>query len=246
MDVLSVLGIALAVTAVVVGQHLEGGHLGMLLNGPALLIVIGGSIGATMLQSPLPVFVRSMGMLKWVFVPPARRMDRTMRNLVQWSKVARRDGLLGLENIVQSVRHQYARKGLLLLIDGNEPDVIRETLEMDSAARELRDMQAARVYEGLGGYAPTLGILGAVIGLIHVMNNLADPALLGQGIAVAFVATIYGVGFANLMFIPAGNKLKALIREETREEEMIIVGMVAIAEGKNPRVVEARLQSLLY
>jgi chemotaxis protein MotA len=246
MDFLSVFGILLALAAIVVGQHLEGGHIGMLVNGPAMLIVVGGTIGATMLQSPLPVFVRSLNMLKWIFVPPVRRLDKTMKDLVSWSRVARKDGLLGLENIVQNVRNEYARKGLQLLLDGNEPEVIRETLELDSAARELRDMQAARVFEGMGGYAPTLGILGAVIGLIHVMNNLADPARLGQGIAVAFVATIYGVGLANLMFIPAGNKLKALIREESREEEMIIVGMVAIAEGENPRIVESRLQGLVY
>jgi chemotaxis protein MotA len=246
MDFLSIFGIALAVTAVILGQHLEGGHFGMLLNGPAILIVVGGTVGATMLQSPLPVFVRSLGMLKWIFLPPTRHMDRTMKDLVQWSRVARKEGLLGLENIVQNGGNEYARKGLLLLIDGNEPEVIRETLELDSAARELRDMQAANVFEGMGGYAPTLGILGAVIGLMHVMNNLSDPALLGRGIAVAFVATIYGVGLANLMFIPAGNKLKALIREQTREQEMITVGMVAIAEGENPRIVESRLQGLVY
>jgi chemotaxis protein MotA len=246
MDFLSVIGITLAVAAIIVGQHLEGGHISMLVNGPAILIVVGGTIGATMVQSPLPVFVRSMRMLKWIVVPPTHPMDKTMKDLVRWSRLARKDGLLGLENIVEGVRNAYARKGLQLLIDGNEPEVIRETLELDFEAREYRDLQAARVLDGMGGYAPTLGILGAVIGLIHVMNNLADPALLGQGIAVAFVATIYGVGLANLMFIPAGNKLKALIREESREQEMIIVGVIAIAEGENPRVVEARLQGLVY
>ncbi len=246
MDYLSVIGITLAVTAIVVGQHLEGGHISMLVNGPAILIVFGGTIGATMLQSPLPVFVRSMRMLKWIIVPPPRPMQHMLQDLVLWSRMARKDGLLGLENIVEEVRNDYARKGLQLLIDGNEPDVIRETLELDFEAREYRDLQAARVLDGMGGYAPTLGILGAVIGLIHVMNNLADPALLGQGIAVAFVATIYGVGLANLMFLPAGNKLKAIIREESREQEMIVVGMVAIAGGENPRVIEARLQGLVY
>ncbi len=245
MDFLSIFGILIAVIAVVLGQHLEGGHIGMLVNGPAILIVVGGTIGATMLQSPLPVFVRSLNLLKWIFVPPTRELRSRKNELVSWSRIARKDGLLGLENIVRKVSNDYARKGLQLLVDGTDPDVIRETLELDAAARESRDMQAARVYEGMGGYAPTLGILGAVIGLIHVMNNLADPALLGQGIAVAFVATIYGVGLANLLFIPAGNKLKAIIREETREQEMIIVGLVAIAEGENPRVLESRLQGLV-
>lgn len=246
MDFLSIFGIVLAVTAILLGQHLEGGHLGMLVNGPAILIVVGGTIGATMLQSPLPVFVRALAMLKWIFVPPPRELEKTQKQLVQWSRIARKDGLLGLENIVQKVHNKYARKGLQLLIDGNEPEIIRETLELDAAAREMRDLQAAKVYDGMGGYAPTLGILGAVIGLIHVMNNLSEPSLLGEGIAVAFVATIYGVGLANFMFIPAGNKLKALIREESREQEMIVVGMVAIAEGENPRIVESRLQGLIH
>jgi chemotaxis protein MotA len=246
MDFLSIFGILLAVAAILFGQHLEGGHVGMLVNGPAILIVVGGTIGATMLQSPLPVFVRALAMLKWIFVPPPRELEKTQKELVQWSRIARKDGLLGLENIVQKVPNHYARKGLQLLIDGNEPEIIRETLELDSAAREMRDLQAAKVYDGMGGYAPTLGILGAVIGLIHVMNNLSEPSLLGEGIAVAFVATIYGVGLANLMFIPAGNKLKALIREESREQEMIVVGMIAIAEGENPRIVESRLQGLIH
>jgi chemotaxis protein MotA len=245
MDFLSIIGISLAVVAILLGQYLEGGHVGMLLNGPAVLIVVGGTLGATMLQSPLPVFLRALRMLKWVFVPPKRELVKTQKDLVQWSRISRKDGLLGLENIVQKVPGNYARKGLQLLIDGNNPEVIRETLELDSIARELRDLQAARVYEGMGGYAPTLGILGAVIGLIHVMNNLSEPALLGEGIAVAFVATIYGVGLANLMFIPTGNKLKALIREESLEQEMIVVGMVAIAEGENPRIIEARLQGMI-
>jgi chemotaxis protein MotA len=246
MDFLSIFGILLAVSAVLLGQHLEGGHISMLVNGPAILIVVGGTIGATMLQSPLPVFVRALAMLKWIVVPPPRELEKTQKDLVQWSRIARKDGLLGLENLVQKVRNKYARKGLQLLIDGNEPEIIRETLELDSAAREMRDLQAAKVYEGMGGYAPTLGILGAVIGLIHVMNNLSEPSLLGEGIAVAFVATIYGVGLANLLFIPTGNKLKALIREESREQEMIVVGMVAIAEGENPRIVESRLQGLIH
>jgi len=246
MDFLSVFGILVALAAVLLGQHLEGGHVGMLLNGPAILIVVGGTLGATMLQSPLPVFVRALAMLKWIIVPPRRELDKTHKELVQWSRIARKDGLLGLENIVRKVRNNFARKGLQLLIDGNDAEVIRETLELDSLAREMRDLQAARVYEGMGGYAPTLGILGAVIGLIHVMNNLSEPSLLGEGIAVAFVATIYGVGLANLMFIPAGNKLKALIREESREQEMIMVGMIAIAEGENPRIIDSRLQGLVF
>ena len=244
-DLLSLGGVTVAIVAVLLGQHLEGGSIVSLVNGPAILIVVGGSIGATMLQSPLPTFVRAMTMLVWVVRPPTIRAEAQMREIVKWAQLARREGLLGLEDVVESVRDAYARKGLQLVIDGNDPQSIRETLELDAMARERRDMNAAKVIDGMGGYAPTLGILGAVMGLIQVMNNLADPAMLGEGIAVAFVATVYGVGLANLVFLPAANKLKALVREESRFKELVTVGILAIAAGDNPRMVELRLQGLL-
>ena len=244
-DLLSLSGVAVAVIAVLLGQHLEGGSVTTLLNGPAILIVVGGSIGATMLQSPLPVFVRAMSMLVWVVRPPLIQPETQLKEIVRWAQLARREGLLGLEDVVESVRDAYARKGLQLVIDGNDPETIRETLELDAMARERHDLNAAKVIDGMGGYAPTLGILGAVMGLIEVMNNLADPALLGQGIAVAFVATVYGVGLANLVFLPTANKLKALVREQSRIKELVTVGIMAIAAGDNPRSVEARLQGLI-
>lgn len=244
-DLLSLSGLTVAIVAVLLGQHLEGGSVTTLINGPAILIVVGGSIGATMLQSPLPVFVRAMAMLVWVIRPPQFQAEAQMKEIIKWAQLARREGLLSLEDVVESVRNAYARKGLQLVIDGNDPETIRETLELDAMARERHDMNAAKVIDGMGGYAPTLGILGAVLGLIEVMNNLADPARLGQGIAVAFVATVYGVGLANLVFIPTANKLKALVREESRIKELVTVGIMAIAAGDNPRVVEARLQGLI-
>ena len=244
-DLLSLSGVVVALVAVLLGQHLEGGRLSALLNGPAILIVVGGSIGATMLQSPLPIFVRAMRMLIWVVRPPQMQAEAQMKEIIRWAQLARREGLLGLEGVVETVRNAYARKGLQLVIDGNDPETIRETLELDTLARERRDLNAAKVIDGIGGYAPTLGILGAVMGLIQVMNNLADPAMLGEGIAVAFVATVYGVGLANLVFLPAANKLKALVREESRLQELVTIGIMAIAAGDNPRVVEARLQGLI-
>jgi len=184
-------------------------------------------------------------MLVWVIRPPQIRPEAQMKEIIKWAQLARREGLLGLEDVVEGVRDAYARKGLQLVIDGNDPETIRETLELDAMARERHDMNAAKVIDGMGGYAPTLGILGAVLGLIQVMNNLADPARLGEGIAVAFVATVYGVGLANLVFIPAANKLKALVREQSRLKELVTVGIMSIAAGDNPRVVESRLQGLI-
>ena len=243
-DLLSFGGLVVALGAVALGQHLEGGQLSALFNGPAILIVVGGSIGATMLQSPMPVFVRAMRMVGWVFRPPHLHDDVIVRDILKWADLSRREGLLGLEKVIDRVGDRYARKGLQLLVDGNEPAAIRETLELECISRERRDLSAARVFDGMGGYAPTLGILGAVIGLIQVMNNLADPARLGEGIAVAFVATVYGVGLANLVFLPAANKIKSVVRDRSRIEELVAVGIVAIARGEHPQAVEARLQGL--
>ena len=245
MDGLTIIGVVLAVGAILFGQHLEGGHVSFLVNGPAMMIVLGGTLGATMLQSPLTIFVRSMKMLPWLVLPPRYNFEATIKLILDWSRVARREGLLGLEKDLKKAPEGFTHKALSLVVDGNDPESIRETLEIDSQARELRDLQAAKVYDAMGGYAPTIGIIGAVMGLIHVMNNLADPSELGPGIAVAFVATIYGVGFANILFSPVANKLKALVVQESQFEELVTAGILGIAEGDNPRVIQSRLNGLV-
>jgi len=245
MDLLSFIGVAIAFAAILGGNWMEGGHLDTLANGPAMVIVLGGSIGAVLLQTPLQVFLRSMRMLGMVFIPPKRALEDTIDKLVEWSKVARKDGLLGLETAVQSESDLFVRKGMQLLVDGNEPDEIRHTLEVELDSRERFDLQAGKVLEGMGGYSPTIGIIGAVMGLIHVMQNLSDPSKLGSGIATAFVATIYGVGLANLFLLPMANKLKAYVMQESHYRELVIEGLVAISEGENPRQIETRLQGFL-
>ena len=155
--------------------------------------------------------------------------------MVRWATTARREGLLGLEAVAEMEPDAFARRGLQLLVDGNEPEAIRSVLESESGLREQRDVDAAKFYESMGGYAPTIGIIGAVVGLIHVMGNLADPASVGPGIAVAFVATIYGVALANLFFLPIAGKLRSCVREAAQYREMIIEGIIAIADGENPR-----------
>lgn len=245
MDVLSIVGLLLGVSAILLGQHLEGGHLSTLVNGPALLIVFGGTIGAVMLQSPLATFVRGMRLFSWTFVPPKIENEAIIEKIIAWSHIARKEGLLGLENIEESEKDIFARKGLQLLIDGSEPENIRAVLEVDVYTKEHFDLQAVRIFESMGGYSPTIGIIGAVLGLIQVMGNLSDPSKLGGGIAVAFVATIYGVGLANLFFLPVANKLKNLVHLQSLNREMIIEGMVAIAEGENPRNIETKLLGFL-
>lgn len=245
MDLLSFIGVAVAFAAILGGNWMEGGHLETLANGPAMVIVLGGSIGAVLLQTPMQVFLRAMRMLGMVFLPPKRALEDTIEKLVDWSKVARKDGLLGLEAVVGNETDPFVRKGMQLLVDGNEPDDIRHTLEVELDSRERFDLQAGKVLEAMGGYSPTIGIIGAVMGLIHVMQNLSDPSKLGSGIATAFVATIYGVGLANLFLLPMANKLKAYVLQETHYRELVIEGLVAISEGENPRQIENRLQGFL-
>ena len=245
MDILSFVGVAIAFAAILGGNWLEGGHLDTLANGPAMLIVVGGSIGAVLLQTPLQVFLRSMRMLGMVFLPPRRALEETIVRIVEWSRVARKDGLLGLERAAMEEGDLFVRKGMQLLVDGNEPDDIRHALEVELDSRERFDLQASKVLEAMGGYSHTIGIIGAVMGLIHVMQNLSDPSRLGSGIATAFVATIYGVGLANLFLLPMANKLKAYVMQESHFRELVIEGLVAISEGENPRQIEVRLQGFL-
>ena len=242
MDMLSMVGIMLALVAIVGGNILEGGHTSSLVQLTAFVIVAGGTLGAVMVQTPIRTFVRAMGMASWVFVPLKLQLEDTAEKIVNWSNIARREGLLGLESIAEEEQDPFARKGLQLLVDGSEPEVIRAILEVEIDNREYRDIQAAKVFDGMGGYSPTIGIIGAVMGLIHVMNNLADPSKLGSGIATAFVATIYGVGFANLLFLPVANKLKSQVHSQTQFREMIVEGVISIAEGENPRNIETKLQ----
>lgn len=244
-DILTVLGLFVALAAIVGGNILEGGKTQTLVQLTALVIVLGGTLGAIMVQTQRSTFMRAVQMFAWVFTPPTIDAQATIQKIVRWSQTARKEGLLGLETIADKEKHDFSRKALQLLVDGSEPDTIRSILEVDITSTEESNMDAANVYESMGGYSPTIGIIAAVMGLIHVMNNLADPAALGAGIAVAFVATIYGVGLANLLFLPVSKKLKSLVNTQTRYYEMVMDGVSAIAEGENPRNIETKLKGYL-
>jgi chemotaxis protein MotA len=245
MDVLSLIGLILAFVAIIGGNYLEGGHLAALLNGPAALIVLGGTLAASMLQSPMSAFKRAVQIVGWILFPPRIDLPGGIDRVINWSMIARKEGLLGLETVADTEPDSYSRKGLQLLVDGSEPQAIRSILEVDFMTQESRDIQAAKVFESMGGYAPTVGIIGAVMGLIHVMGNLADPSQLGSGIAVAFVATIYGVASANLILLPVANKLKSIAMRQSRYREMLLEGLLSIAEGENPRSIELKLQGFM-
>lgn len=242
MDWGSLAGIVLALGGILVGQVLEGGHLRSLVQPAAFIIVMVGTIGAVILQSGLPVFVRGVVMARHIFTPVDEDNSAIQSEMVHWSMVARREGFLQLEQYIDHVKDPFIRQGLRYIVDGVDPIKMRDLLEEEITSWEARERAAARIWEAAGGYSPTIGILGAVLGLIHVMENLSDPSKLGAGIAVAFVATVYGVGFANLIFLPVGNRLKMMIGQEVRKREMLTEAFFMMAAGENPRMIEERMK----
>lgn len=246
MDKLSVIGTVLALIALIGGSVLKGAGLAGLWSPAAFVVVIVGTMAAILVQTPMETFTRAMKILRWVFRPPSHDRPALIAKIVEWSTIARRQGLLGLEPEVEAQDDAFVRKGLQMVVDGLEPESIRQMLEIELHGQSQRDLAAAKVFEGMGIYAPTLGIVGAVLGLIAVMKNLADPSKLGSGIAAAFTATIYGIGTANLALLPAASKLKGLINQQAEEREMVIEGLIAIAQGENPRNIETRLNGFVH
>tara|TARA_R110002072_G_scaffold31735_18_gene97730 strand:- start:47195 stop:47947 length:753 start_codon:yes stop_codon:yes gene_type:complete len=244
MDLLSLFGIGIAFAAIITGNFLDGGNLAPLLNPAAALVVVGGTIGATLLQTSFASLRQAIKMLSWVILPPKTAPQPLVKKLLQLSKTVRRDGLLGLETLAKKEPDRILKKGLLLLADGFEPDRIRLQLEEDIHTIRSRDGRAASIFDHMGGYAPTIGIIGAVMGLIHVMGNLNEPDKIGAGVATAFVATIYGVGFANLLLFPIAGKLKDLLQQQGMSQNLTLEGLVAIAEGEHPQIIEMRLRSI--
>ncbi len=242
MDLMTIIGIILAFVALILGSILKGAGLKGLLGGAAFVIVIVGTAAAVLAQTPKSVILRALKMAAWLFKPPSVDPEAQIASVVEWSRIARKDGLMGLEARIDELSDPFIRKGLQLLVDGGEPENIRHILEIEVETAEEFDTAAAKVFEAMGIYAPTLGIVGAVLGLMAVMANLADPSKLGHGIAAAFTATIYGIASANLFFLPFGNKLKYLVKEQAKFRTMIIEGLVLIAQGDNPRNIETRLQ----
>jgi chemotaxis protein MotA len=243
VDWASVAGLVLALAGIVLSQLLDGGHIGSLVQPAALSVVVIGTTGAVLLQSGMPTFVRGARMIRLVFTPPLDDSEAISQQILGWSATARREGLLNLERYLAEVKNPFIGKAMRLIIDGIDPHKVRAILEIEISAYERRERQAVKIWEAAGGYAPTIGILGAVLGLIHVMENLAEPSKLGSGIAVAFVATIYGVGLANLVFLPIANKLKSIVMHEVAKREMVVELFCSIASGDNPRVIQERLEA---
>jgi chemotaxis protein MotA len=245
MDLTTVFGLVIALLGIVGGQLLEGGQIGSLIQFTAFVIVCGGTLGAVLVQSPLRVFVRAVRMAKDALFLPRFDGAQIVDEISGWASMVRKDGILALDGMIESVPDAFSRSGLQMRVDGFDATSIHGALDVELGTREEALRESAKVWEAAGGYAPTVGILGAVLGLIHVMENLADPAKLGAGIAVAFVATVYGVGLANLVFLPIAGKLRANLRLEVLRWEMIQDGLVGIANGENPRLIASRLNGYL-
>ncbi len=245
MDLETLLGIAVAFGGILTGQVLEGGSILEMLQPTAALIVFGGTIGATMIGFPLSTSLNAVGDLIMVFKEDSVQPDGVIDQIIQFTNKARREGIISLEKDADDVKDPFFKKAIMMAVDGSEPRELRETMEMELQYMEERGDYSAKVFEAAGGYAPTIGIIGAVLGLIQVMKHLDNIDEVGHGIAVAFVATIYGVGIANIFFLPAAGKLKLKSRKRMIIKEMMLEGTLGILEGQNPRLIEGKLTSFL-
>ena len=245
MDWASLGGIALALIGILIGESIDGGRISSLLQPSAFVIVTFGTFGAVLLQSRPVNFRNGISKLKYVFREPEDQRTTLALEISQWSLVVRKEGVLKLEKHMNEASDPFVKKILRLVIDGAPPQTIKEVGANDIYQYELNERNAIKVWDSAGGYSPTIGILAAVMGLIHVMENLSDPTMLGSGIAIAFVSTIYGVGLANLFFIPVANKLKTLLQLEVSKYEMLVESLASIAYGEHTKVIEDRLSGYL-
>ena len=237
---------ALVGFGLVLGGHgLEGGSVKSLLQGAAAVIVFGGTLGAVLVSFPLRDLTVAVKSLRHLVIDDAPPPDGVVAVIGRFAVRARKEGLLSIEDDADRTPDPFLKRALALAIDGTNSTTLRAMLEDEIATREEAEEVPARVFEAAGGYAPTVGILGAVLGLIHVMENLADPSNLGSGIAVAFVATVYGVGSANLIFLPLGSRFRARAQRNARRREAVLEGVMAIQEGLNPRLIDQKLRGLL-
>jgi chemotaxis protein MotA len=246
MDKGSIGGVLLALLGIVAGLLMEGGNLGQILQPSAALIVFGGTLGAVLLQFPLPVVVNAFKSLAHVFAAPRKQNDEVLRMLLSFANKARRQGVVSLDADLSKIQDPFLKRSLMLAVDGTEPAELRKIMRVSLDSAMEREEQLPMVFESAGGFSPTVGILGAVLGLIQVMQHLDNMQEVGRGIAVAFVATIYGVGIANLFFLPFAGKMRIRIRDAQQRREMMLEGVVSILEGMNPRMLELKLAGFLH
>jgi chemotaxis protein MotA len=241
MDKASIGGVTLAIVGIVAGLLMEGGNLGQILQPTAALIVFGGTMGAVLLQFPLTTVMAAFGGMAHIFSAQQKQDHQIIGQLVGFANKARRDGVVSLDSDLKSIDDPFLRQTIMLAVDGTEPAELRKIMHVTLDSSVEREERLPAVFESAGGFSPTIGILGAVLGLIQVMQHLDDISEVGRGIAVAFVATIYGVGIANLFFLPFAGKMRLRIRDGQRRREMMLEGVIGILEGMNPRMLQLKL-----
>jgi len=244
-DFSTLAGIAVALTGIIGGLLLEKGEIQDVAQATAAMIVLGGTLGAVLVTTPLPVFLQAVKGLRWAFLERANSTAATIETLIQYATKARKNGIVSLESEAAAIPDPYLRKAVNLAVDGTDLQELRKMMELDISLGEQSAEAQAKVWEAAGGYAPTIGIIGAVMGLIQVMKHLEDIKAVGHGIAVAFVATVYGVGSANIFFLPVANKLKARMRDAALRKEMILEGIIGIVEGLNPTLIRTKLEAYM-
>ena len=242
-DIATLLGIVVALGGIVGGLILEGGKISDIAQVTAAIIVLGGTIGAVLISMPLHVCINATKSLIGVFLEKAQPVESVIEQLIEYANKARKNGIVALEQDANAVQDPFLRKGLNLAVDGTDLQEIRKMLELEMSLEEHHAESEAKVFEAAGGYAPTIGIIGAVLGLIQVMKDLADIEKVGHGIAVSFVATVYGVGVANIFFLPVANKIKARAHQAMQVKEMMLEGIIGIVEGLNPKLIRSKLEA---
>jgi chemotaxis protein MotA len=242
LDIATCCGLVLALFGIVGGLVLEGGSLKDISQVTAAIIVLGGTVGAVMVTTPVSVLIGAVKRLPQVFVDNAQNSGAVLEEIIQFATKARKSGIVSLEQDADGIKDPFLKKALNLAIDGMELKELRKMMELEISVEEQRTVAECKVYEAAGGYAPTIGIIGAVLGLIQVMKNLADIAEVGRGIGVAFVATVYGIGVANVFFLPAGAKIKARMQRSIQMQELMLEGVSAIVEGLNPKLLRSKLE----
>lgn len=245
MDKSSIGGVILGIAGIVAGLLLEGGNLGQILQPTAALIVFGGTMGAVLLQFPIATVIDAFRNLAHVFSAPQKQNEHLVRLLVSLANKARRNGVVSLDGDLQTIENPFLRQTLMLAVDGTEPSELRRIMQVSMDSSSETEERLPAVFESAGGFSPTIGILGAVLGLIQVMQHLDNINEVGRGIAVAFVATIYGVGIANLFFLPFAGKMRIRIRENQLSREMMLEAVTSILEGMNPHILEIKLSGFL-
>ena len=245
MDLATIIGLILSFVAILGGQAIEGGSIESITQPTAALIVIGGTFGACLVSFPISVVIGSFKTAVTVFFEARVNSREVIAEIIRFANKARKEGIISLEADTREASDPFLKRALTMAVDGVEPKILRETMELEMENMEGEIEQPVKFWEAAGGYSPTIGILGAVLGLIHVMENLSDPSKLGSGIAVAFVATVYGVGLANLVYLPVSTKLKIKAKSLMVAKEIMLVGVISILEGENPRLIEDKLKSFL-